>query len=29
MAKIFKPKEVEYTLKQSPIPEFSWHSSQS
>lgn len=27
MAKIFNAKELSYDMKQSPIPEFSWHTS--
>ena len=28
MAKIFNEKNISFKLKQSPIPEFSWHTSQ-
>ena len=27
MAKIFRTNEIEFKLKQSPVPEFSWHTS--
>lgn len=27
MAKIFKMNEIQFQLKQSPVPEFSWHTS--